>query len=364
MTRRPVAASVSLAGSVAASISLAGWGRKKPASETLAATSRPGFTLLEVLAAILITGVGLLALLTLFPLGALEMAQSVKADRCGHAKQNAAATANIWGIRQDANVVNAMLNPGGGLPQLQSSNPTQAASPSYPVFVDPNGWWANNGVNANWRDWMAGQPPGGGGFIVPPRVTFTQLSLTSPDVGFASDTPAGYRQQQLLRWTTFLDDMSFPRDDPSGVPAGRPCIPTTGLVDRAPRYSWAYVCQMPKVGAPAIVQLTVVVYSGRALTASATGETAYSANFSSGGTVVTLNWGATQNPPDVVYGSWIFDATMQPDPRGYFYRVLSATQTSPTTMDVEVQTPIVGAGGAGVVIILDNVIEVFNRGTL
>ena len=51
-------------------------------------TRRPGVTLMEVLVAIMITGVGLLALMTLFPLGALEMAQSVKGDRIGAIKIN------------------------------------------------------------------------------------------------------------------------------------------------------------------------------------------------------------------------------------------------------------------------------------
>jgi hypothetical protein len=40
-----------------------------------------GVGLTEVLAAILIMGIGLLALLTLFPLGALEMAEAIKDDR-------------------------------------------------------------------------------------------------------------------------------------------------------------------------------------------------------------------------------------------------------------------------------------------
>lgn len=43
--------------------------------------ARRGVTLLEVLAAIFLTGVGLLALLTLFPLGALDMAEAVRDDR-------------------------------------------------------------------------------------------------------------------------------------------------------------------------------------------------------------------------------------------------------------------------------------------
>jgi Tfp pilus assembly protein PilV len=40
-----------------------------------------GITLLEVLVAIFITGIGLLALLQLFPLGALDMAEAIKDDR-------------------------------------------------------------------------------------------------------------------------------------------------------------------------------------------------------------------------------------------------------------------------------------------
>lgn len=43
-----------------------------------------GATLLEVLVAIFIMGIGLLALLTPFPLGALEMARSIQDDRAGH----------------------------------------------------------------------------------------------------------------------------------------------------------------------------------------------------------------------------------------------------------------------------------------
>jgi hypothetical protein len=47
---------------------------------TLVASSS-GVTLVEVLTAIFLMGVGLLALLTLFPLGALSMAQAIKDDR-------------------------------------------------------------------------------------------------------------------------------------------------------------------------------------------------------------------------------------------------------------------------------------------
>jgi hypothetical protein len=42
---------------------------------------RFGVTLIEVLSAIFVTGIGLLAILVLFPLGALSMAQAIKDDR-------------------------------------------------------------------------------------------------------------------------------------------------------------------------------------------------------------------------------------------------------------------------------------------
>ena len=53
--------------------------------------SQAGATLVEVLAAIFIMGLGLLALLTLFPLGALHMAQEIKDDRTGAVAADAAA---------------------------------------------------------------------------------------------------------------------------------------------------------------------------------------------------------------------------------------------------------------------------------
>jgi len=60
-------------------------------SRSAACHKRPGITLLEVLVAIFIMGIGLLALLTLFPLGALEMAQAIQDDRAGKAAADAVA---------------------------------------------------------------------------------------------------------------------------------------------------------------------------------------------------------------------------------------------------------------------------------
>src|SRR4051794_38453099 len=61
---------------------------------------RAGVTLVEVLVTIFIMGIGMLALLVLFPLGALNMAQALKDDRCGHA----AATAESIAVAQDIRI--------------------------------------------------------------------------------------------------------------------------------------------------------------------------------------------------------------------------------------------------------------------
>ena len=53
--------------------------------------SQAGVTLTEVLVAIFLMGVGLLALLALFRLGALQMAQAIKDDRTGAVAEEAVA---------------------------------------------------------------------------------------------------------------------------------------------------------------------------------------------------------------------------------------------------------------------------------
>src|SRR3954452_21010406 len=88
---------------------------------------RPGVTLIEVLITIFIMGIGMLALLALFPLGAVSMAQALKDDRVTSAAINADSLALAWDIRHDATVSSGFTT---GLPATY-------AGPSYPVYVDP-----------------------------------------------------------------------------------------------------------------------------------------------------------------------------------------------------------------------------------
>src|SRR5207302_679219 len=99
----------------------------------LAMVQRDGVTLIEVLVAIFVMGLGMIALLTLFPLGVLQMAQAIKDDRTAIAAANAASVAKVWNIRVDDNVSQYYKNPVGtfGLPDAS------AGSSGYPVYVDP-----------------------------------------------------------------------------------------------------------------------------------------------------------------------------------------------------------------------------------
>src|SRR5947209_4233081 len=95
---------------------------------------RPATTLIEVLVAIFIMGIGMLALLTLFPLGALSMAQAIRDDRIASAAAQAGALADAWNIRNNSAVRTAFASPPAGPPAGVQPDPF---GPGYPVYVDP-----------------------------------------------------------------------------------------------------------------------------------------------------------------------------------------------------------------------------------
>src|SRR6516165_3206055 len=98
---------------------------------------RGGATLVEVLVAIFIMAIGLVTLLTLFPLGALSMAQAIQDDRAATAAANAVALATARNIRQDPVVIGAphdFFKHAPGTPPLRHNKWR-----SYPIYVDPFG---------------------------------------------------------------------------------------------------------------------------------------------------------------------------------------------------------------------------------
>jgi hypothetical protein len=312
---------------------------------------RTAVTLVEVLVAIFVMAIGLLALLTLFPLGALRMAQAIKDDRTAHAAANAAAIAEARNIRQDTLFTAACANPyNGALPTVPAAQQVLPnlntpsllwEGPSYPVYVDPFG-------RIQTSTWAGGLAIRG-----MPRRT---MSFVGTNINLA------------YRWCSLLDDLQFDGD-------GKPVL-AGNFVERDIRYSWAYLLRRPKFKDPAAVDLTVVVYSGRSLQL-VLGERAYEGiRFDRTSRSVAVPWtGAGQDRPPVKKGGWILDATMAyndgtrwvPEPHGFFYRVSEVTDGPGNQIVLQLETnprldSFAGTNNYGVLVVLENVVEVFEKG--
>jgi hypothetical protein len=206
-----------------------------------------------------------------------------------------------------------------------------------------------------------------------PRVTPSLISVTT--------------QALVQRWFYLQDDVSYNDNGFADL--------TPGFVQREGRYSWAYIVRrtMPGDGGP--LDLTVVVYAGRLAGMGAggpVGEAVYGDPLAAPAT--TVYWGVTANgggdpytvtidftntpgnKPALRRGKWIMDARMvdstngKPAPQGYFYRVVSVNEVSPTVMELQVQRPLGGqlrgpngVGSTGPLVIVDSVSEVFEQGT-
>jgi hypothetical protein len=358
-------------------------------------------TLIEVLVSIFVMGIGLLALLVLFPLGALNMAQAIRNDRCAQAALNAAAiarflphdnTANAsytpatkltYGIRSDPAVT-----PYYTTPPASSSLPTVNSGLSYPVYVDPLGAHINPTVIPN-----PSPPPAQ--FCLGPPLGYAppQLASAGPITGITRVMPqylfdAPQNQPVALnppvkfsyltsRFFTLLDDVTFTSN-------GLPDV-TSGNIEREGRYTWCYMLQMPSASDPITTttnsrlqaNLTIVVYDRRPVVLDGTlpagasqppqGERSFMAKFDEASNTATLTWDPTlQDPPALRRGSWLLDATMSPI-HGYFYRVVGTSAPvkvsgNVTTMDVELQNNALASVQQGVAVVMENVVEVFARG--
>jgi len=368
---------------------------------------RPGITLLEVLSAIFIMGIGLISLLTLFPLGALKMAEAIKDDRAAQAGVNGQVIANAVVMRLDPDVNAAMLNK-----QIPSSlfigsayaggTPFPALTispdgPGLPVLVDPIGALAYTG-QPGWPGWVAypmvqQTPPRGIPRICGQWGPFSQQAVGL--LGAGRPNVAG-----CLRWCTVQDDLGFVGDGAyQGLTADPPSwVPGGGLgVQRNLVYSYAWMVRMPRAGAPNVVDVSVLVFSGRSidLVGFGTQEQAYTAVFNGpANTVALYAAGPGSDPPSLRKGQWVLDASMGQNAagtlsvRGFFYRIVSVSDpildpsNNTSYVNVEVQTPLRGwttldaafpptpivggpsaPGQVGTVVIFDNLVEVFDEGT-
>jgi hypothetical protein len=325
-------------------------------------TRRPAVTLIEALVAIFVMAIGLLALLTLFPLGAVQMAQALKDQRTAEAAAKATAHFKAFNLANDQSLTyqippntkptdpryyyfeNNPAYPGSSLPPLQAGYNI----PTYPVFMDPTGVSPLNGLGMG----------SGVGQVFPnvspiPRVPVSNIP----------STPSYLQTQQF----SLLDDLTF---GDNGLPD------TTAGLQREGRYTWAYMLRRVRPfvqSQPVPLDLTVVVYSGRAPGGPGVGETIYTnTQFgASGPNVVSIPWSGTK--PALRRGSWVLDARMvdasnNPAPQGYFYRVVNVTDLANNVVEIEVQSPLGGPlrtqnnSPTGPLIVMENVVEVFEKG--
>jgi hypothetical protein len=397
---------------------------------------RSGATLIEVLIAIFVSALGLLALLALFPLGALSMAHAIKDSKCAQASSNAAAIARFKNLKQDAALLpptfasflygnDAYTNPSVFIPTTITLMPNLKTfnyyltpgvgapydGPSYPVYIDALGVNLSGSSAPGYAGTTANNNPVPvnrqvvGSYPAPPALSPGFLRLGP---SYANST------QQYIEWFTLLDDISY---GSNGLPSGplNPQNPTLTLIERTGKFSWAYLLRRANYAYSDGVDHTVVVYSDRSQ--ATLGENSYYVDFvqytvpgsippqplaaSAGGVpnnvvVIPLNQLQLtgQEKPRIRPGNWILDATVisndpsrlpnspqiWPDPHGFFYRVVNVSETNgqdafgnPSQLLIlELQTSIKGSSYInnptihyqGVLVVMDNVAEVFELGQL
>jgi len=301
-------------------------------------------TLIEVLAAIFILGVGMLAVLVLYPLGALKMAKALQDGRCGTIAQNADAAAIALDLRSDPAVV-GVIGPNFS-PDPATYAPSDPSGFSYPVFIDP----------------------------------YYALFYTSVGTPAVQRVASGMGATPTLadRWFALLDDHVF-------APNGEPI-----QSQRGGRYTWTYMLKRIRSSEAQTTECTVIVYAGRPITqpiledaydvsspdSTAVGTTNIVLRYAVGGPVGTV----IQEKPALRRGGWMFDATYKTRNRGAaangyvhaeFYKVMEALDdadyTDPVTaisykqVRVEVQPPLRDAFVQRMVV-LEGAVEVFERG--
>jgi type II secretory pathway pseudopilin PulG len=309
-------------------------------------TRRSGFTLIEALMAVFVMAIGLLALLTLFPLGAMQMQKAIKDQRSAEAAHNAMAIYKSLDIANDTTVNAYAFGTRSPFQQPLAGLPVVRYGISYPIYVDQ--WGAPSNL-----------PVGGLNSPLAPNGVMLRR-------GVQGRVPPG--PISAPDWFELHDDMVFGNN---GIPQ------STTPVSREGRYTWAYIIRRPQANQISSLPLdvTIVVYAGRGIP-SWTGlamdaENVFSASFTNPkGNIVSVAWPVGSDRPRLRRNNWVMDGRMRPIPQGYMYRVVSITETSANSMDLEVQTPLGGPlrnyGASGPddrIVVLDNVVEVFERGT-
>ncbi len=304
------------------------------------ANRRPGTTLIEVLIAMGILSIGMLAILAMFPIGVVNMARAITQDRASTHAANADSLfryqwKNAWNERIDigTRVPHPFGIPNGAICRtsedafrnseepmllLLEAHPTYGplsgngfapgsiAQPSFPVLVDPVGWLTNTG-NFNAQQFVGGNPN------LPVRTTFRRnISLAydppqpypplpytgtrtvpypvpgPPALGpYFAQPPYPSNIASVVRYATMLDDLTFDQGGEAYGPAGQ--------LERGGRFTASWLIQRAANGNAAEVNLTVLLFAGRSPSDTPSIEEVYPNSFVPGYQATT-----TQQPRTIV----------------------------------------------------------------
>ena len=304
---------------------------------------RKGLSLVEVLTAIFITGLGIISILTLFPLGAMRMAQAFRDERSALAAYNAEQFFRSYWKKHvveaaplDRFIWEALDQPAAGMP------PCLPHEPSYPVVVDPMGFLARGGLpNQNWF----GDPP------TPTRIPRRNLQVVG-------NNPTAALSLCSLRDGIVADDNGNP-------------------LEREFRYNFLWVVQRPRNADRFHANLTIVVFDRRAhMYAPLGSEQVFTVLFEPRKSHVEIPR-VFRNQLEVRAGDWALDGTIHaPGGNGRpgirharFYRIAAITDT-PDGARLALETPIsipsdnIIAPYQGTLVLLRGVSGVFVRSPL
>jgi prepilin-type N-terminal cleavage/methylation domain-containing protein len=369
-------------------------------------TRRRGLSLTEVLVALFIMALGAIAILTMFPLGALQMGQALKDDRTAQAAGQADGYMRwYWkhyiidgagsGINEP--FVQAMQDPNSNVSPITNQQPYPSSplipllttpgpdpvnptwirpdaesGPSYPVAVDPMGWFARSGKQDQW--WV-----GLDGSLVPAffgklaRRSFSPnptplrsppYPLNQPPLPSVMLSPA-----QAQRTCSLLDGLTYAPDGTAADANGQSTAVSGNPPQRELRYNWLWVLQRVHNNDPNTATMTIVVFDKRAhlyvpqppshperVYAAVAGTTSVgstSVQFPTALPVLKGGWIA-----DVSTTTFTYQDPQPPNPMGQptppiprtipavrncnFYRVVSITDDTPAggTFKVELQVPL------------------------
>jgi hypothetical protein len=304
-------------------------------------TRRPGLSLVEVLTALFILALGVIAIMTMFPLGASQMAIANREDRSALAAFGADGYFRTYWKTQIVESPNpntesfwaALDNPNAPPlpPALNHAGLTPAgltSEVSYPVFVDSMGYVARSGMSQAWL--------GDSGTTNVPRTTIGSV---------------GSNSLLALRTCSLMDGLGYNDDG----------VPTT---DRELRYNFLWVIQRPVNQNRFTANLTIVVFDNRPNLFAPVGSEQVFNNVpvTPGTSSITLG-----SVPDIKPGGWIMDASVgipgRPGIRhANFYRVTAINGST-----LELQSPIkapsdnINAAYTGTFVILRGVSGVYQR---